>query len=69
MGGRLGVSPEERLALIVASLEAVGLTCLVLGGHVVRHYGLERFTNDFDLHLAAESWEDLTDRLARFPSE
>ena len=43
---------EERLAEIVAALEAVGLPCLVLGGHAVRFYGFQRNTIDFDLHLA-----------------
>jgi hypothetical protein len=56
---------EERLASIVTALESVGLSCLVMGGHAVRHYGLQRHTNDFDLTLAAEGWEDLSGRLGR----
>jgi hypothetical protein len=59
------LNPEERLAAIVAALEAAGLSCLVMGGHAVRHYGLLRYTNDFDLTLAPEGWDDLADRLAR----
>jgi hypothetical protein len=56
---------EQRLAAIVAALESVGLCCLVLGGHAVRFYGLRRHTNDFDLTLAPDGWDDLADRLAR----
>jgi hypothetical protein len=59
------VNPEARLATIVAALESVGLSSLILGGHAVRFYGLQRYTNDFDLTLAPEGWDDLTDRLAR----
>jgi hypothetical protein len=29
------LSPEERLAALVASLESVGVSCLVMGGHKV----------------------------------
>jgi hypothetical protein len=59
------LSPEERLAAIVTALEAAGVACLIMGGHAVRHYGLQRHTNDFDLTLAPEGWGDLPDRLAR----
>jgi hypothetical protein len=59
------VSPETRLAEIVAALETVGLTCLVMGGHAVRFYGLQRNTIDFDLHLSPDHWDDLPDRLKR----
>jgi hypothetical protein len=59
------VNLEERLAAIVGALEAVGLSCLIMGGHAVRFYGLQRHTNDFDLTLAPDGWDDLADRLAR----
>ncbi|HEV3259646.1 MAG TPA: hypothetical protein VG013_22455 [Gemmataceae bacterium] len=59
------MTPEERLAWIVSALESVGLACLVMGGHAVRYYGLQRYTNDFDLTLARDGWDDLADRLAR----
>lgn len=65
------MNPEERLAAIVTALESEGLSCLVMGGHAVRFYGLNRNTNDFDLTLAPDGWDDLADRLARtglFPS-
>jgi hypothetical protein len=58
------LNPEERLAAVVWTLEAAALSCLVMGGHAVRHYGLQRHTNDFDLAVAPEGWGDLPDRLA-----
>ncbi len=65
MGGFSLVSPEERLADILTALQAVGLTCLVMGGHAVRFYGVDRNTVDFDLHLAPECWDDLPDKLSQ----
>lgn len=59
------MNPEERLAAIVTALESVALSCLVMGGHAVRFYGLERHTNDYDLTLAPDGWDDLAGRLAR----
>jgi hypothetical protein len=59
------VSPEERLAQIVTGLEAAGLSCLVMGGHAVRYYGLIRNTIDFDLHLAPDAWDVLVQRLGQ----
>ena len=46
------MNPAERLAAIVSALEDVGAKCLVMGGHACRYYGIDRNTNDFDLHLA-----------------
>ena len=59
------MTSEERLAAIVSALEFVGISCLVMGGHAVRHYGLTRHTDDFDLQISANVWDDLPDRLAR----
>ena len=59
------MNPDERLAGIFRALESVGLSCLIMGGHAVRYYGLLRNTNDFDLTLAPDGWDDLADRLAR----
>lgn len=56
---------EERLASIVTALESVGISCLVMGGHAVRHYGLQRYTNDFDFTIAPDSWNDLATKLVR----
>jgi hypothetical protein len=59
------MSPEERLAMIVLALESAGLSCLVMGGHAVRYYGLSRYTNDFDLVLASERFGELDKILAQ----
>ncbi len=59
------MSPEERLAAIVSALRSVGLSSLIMGGHAVRYYGLQRYTNDFDFVLAADGWGDLANRLAQ----
>lgn len=59
------MNAEQRLAEVIAALEAVGIRCLVLDGHAVRYYGLERMTDDFDLHLAPDCFDDLAERLAR----
>jgi hypothetical protein len=61
------VSPEERLAGIVTGLEAVGLSCLVMGGHAVRYYGLLRNTIDFDLCQAPDGWDTLAEKLGQIP--
>ena len=67
LGGLAAVTPDERLAAVVSVLESAGLTCLVMGGHAVRFYGLHRYTSDFDLHLSADGWDDLAERLNRSP--
>lgn len=56
---------DERLAEIISALEGVGLTCLVMGGHAARYYGIDRNTIDFDLHLSPERWDELPQLLAR----
>ncbi len=61
------MSGEERLAHVVTALEAVGVSCLVMGGHAVRFYGLSRYTDDFDLHVAPDGWDDLLARLNASP--
>jgi hypothetical protein len=61
------VNAALRLAEVVTALEQVGLTVLVMGGHAVRYYGLERTTIDYDLHLSPADWDDLSARLARSP--
>ncbi len=61
------MNPESRLAEIAAAVEGAGIPCLVMGGHAVRYYGLSRNTIDFDLHLAPDSWAELSSRLAATP--
>jgi hypothetical protein len=58
---------EIRLAEIVAALEDAGLTCLVMGGHAVRYYGLRRDTIDFDLHVTSDVWDLLATKLNQIP--
>ena len=36
------MTAAERLAAIYSDLAATGLPCLVLGGHAVRYYGIDR---------------------------
>ena len=57
------MSPEQRLAGIVAEFQDAGMRCLVMGGHAVRYYGLFRHTNDFGLHLSPDSWADLAEQV------
>ena len=59
------MNPAARLAEIVAALEAVRLNCLVMGGHAVRFYGVDRNTADFGLHLSPDRWDDLPHALGR----
>ena len=59
------MSPDVRLAEVVSALEVAGVSCLVMGGHAVRFYGLARYTNDVDLHVSPDQWDDLPTRLAR----
>jgi hypothetical protein len=59
------VTPDVRLAEVVSALEGVGVSCLVMGGHAVRFYGLSRHTNDVDLHVSPDQWDDLASSLAR----
>jgi hypothetical protein len=49
------VNIESRLAEVVTALEQVNIDSLVMGGHAVRFYGLNRNTNDFNLHIAPDS--------------
>lgn len=59
------MNAEARLAEIFTALEGQGLRCLVMVGHAVRFYGLDRNTVDFDLHLAPDCWDDLPLRLSQ----
>jgi hypothetical protein len=59
------VSIHERLAQIASALQALGLRFLVLGGHAVRFYGIDRNTLDFDLHVSLPDLAALGDLLPR----
>jgi hypothetical protein len=60
------VSPDERLAAVYAELRALGLPCLVMGGHAARFFGVDRMTRDYDLHVALDpaAWQALPRTLA-----
>ncbi len=59
------MTPEQRLAQLVAALEQAGLAFLVMGGHAVRYYGVQRNTVDFDFVIQIASTHELRDRLAQ----
>ena len=61
------MTPDVRLAEVVSALEVVGVSCLVMGGHAVRFYGLCRHTNDVDLHISSDQWDDLNSEIAKRP--
>lgn len=61
---------EERLAELFQELRALDIPCLVMGGHAVRFYGVDRSTLDYDrvVALDASEWDALPDRLRRAPA-
>jgi hypothetical protein len=65
MGGLLEVSHTDRFLWVTGRLQAAGLLPLVMGGHAVRYYGVERNTLDFDYHLSLDSAAGLEECLVR----
>lgn len=61
------MSPDEKLAQIARALQETGIDALVMGGHAVRYYGVDRNTSDFDLVTAVSSTADLRARLPASP--
>jgi hypothetical protein len=59
------LTPDERCAQIFAALRALGVECLVMGGHAVRFYGIQRGTVDYDLAIEGTVWDGLPAILAR----
>ncbi len=53
----------DRLAEIVAALRSLEGRFLVMGGQAVRHYGVDRNTLDYDLHLSVDQAATLLGRL------
>lgn len=53
----------ERCAEVFEALRRAGIECLVMGGHAVRFYGIDRNTIDYDLAASARRWEDLEPRV------
>lgn len=65
MGGFGELNADERLAEICEAIVGSGMRVLVMGGHAVRFYGVERTTIDYDLHLTGADWERLEEVLER----
>lgn len=59
------MSAGARLIEIVEALDQGGLPYLIMGGHAVRHYGVDRNTLDFDFHVTADSAPGLLERLRK----
>lgn len=59
------MSPTARLLEVTDALTEAGLQLLIMGGHAVRHYGVDRNTFDFDFHVSADSAGQLEDQLRR----
>ena len=59
------MSPTARLLEVTDALTEAGLQLLIMVGHAVRHYGVDRNTFDFDFHVSADSAGQLEDRLRR----
>jgi len=57
------VTSDERLATLYGFITEAGVQALVMAGHAVRFYGVERTTVDYDLHvhLEADAWDKLPD--------
>ena len=53
-----------RLLEVTDALTETGFPFLIMGGHAVRHYGIDRNTFDFDFHVSAGAHE-LESRLRR----
>ncbi len=59
------MTPDEKLARITHSLKDAGIDALVMGGHAVRYYGIDRNTIDFDLVTSLATPEELQLRLPK----
>jgi predicted nucleotidyltransferase len=59
------VSATARLLEVTDALAEAGCRFLIMGGHAVRYYGIDRKTFDFDFFLSAEEAPDLANRLRR----
>jgi hypothetical protein len=57
------VTPTARLIEVVGALNHAGIRFLIMGGHAVRYYGIDRNTSDFDFHIGLEGAEGLESRL------
>ena len=62
------MTADQKLAQITRSLREVGIDVLVMGGHAVRYYGIDRNTIDFDLVTSLATPEELRLRLPKIES-
>ena len=62
------MTPDEKLAHITRSLKEAGIDALVMGGHAVRYYGIDRNTIDFDFVTSLATPEELQLRLPQIES-
>jgi hypothetical protein len=58
------MTPTDRFVRVATALADAGFRFLVMGGHAVRHYGVDRNTLDYDFHLSLEAASELERRLA-----
>ena len=65
MGGFIAVSSTVRLLEVIDALVEARLRFLIIGGHAVRHFGVDRNTLDFDFHVSLECAQDLEERLRK----
>ena len=61
------MSPDEKLAHIVRVVKEAGVDALVMGGHAIRYYGVDRNTSDFDIVASVTSPADLRAKLLASP--
>ena len=56
------MTTDQRLGAVYAALRSLGFPVLVMGGHAVRHYGIDRNTIDYDLHVIVDdsAWNRFT---------
>ncbi|PWU19469.1 MAG: hypothetical protein C5B50_06400, partial [Verrucomicrobia bacterium] len=59
------MTADQRLVEIATAFETVDLRFLVMGGHAVRFYGVNRDTLDFDFHLSLAARDGLAESLQR----
>jgi hypothetical protein len=57
------LNTTPRLLEVTEAVAEAGLRFLIMGGHAVRHYGIDRNTQDFDFHISVDQAGGLMDRL------
>jgi hypothetical protein len=59
------MTPTGGFVRVAAALQDAGFRFLAMGGHAVRHYGVDRNTLDYDFLLSLEAASELESRLAK----